>query len=98
MRELFNKNRLWERLQENEFTSFILESRVAPATAGEPAGTLSQMVSYRDLDSNEIARVHQYLRADGSIGGSGKPDPKRVFIEGILYRLVKGQSPKSVLE
>jgi len=47
------------------------------------------MVSYRDASGNEVARVHQYLRPDGTIGASGKPDPKRVFINGTLYRLVK---------
>lgn len=93
MRKLFNDNRLWERLQEGELTSIVLENRPAPSTAGEPAGTLSQMLSYRDRDNNEIARVHQYLRADGSIGASGKPDPKRVFVDGVLYRLVKKPNP-----
>ena len=57
--------------------------------ADEPTCTRSQMISYRSQDSNEIARVHQYLRPDGSIGARGKPDPKRLFEGGILYRLVK---------
>lgn len=68
----------------------VLESRIAPSTAGEPNGTLSQMVSYRDSDNREVARCHQYLRPDGTIGGSGKPDPKRVYLEGTLFRLEKG--------
>ncbi len=89
MRNLFNSNRLWERQQEGEFTIVILESRAAPEPSGEPANTLSQMLSYRDLDDKEVARVHQYVRPDGSIGGKGKPDPKRVFLGGALYRLVK---------
>ncbi len=46
------------------------------------------MVSYRD-GIQEIARVHQYLRTDGTIGASGKPDPKRLYADGKLYRLVK---------
>ena len=94
MRTLFNDNGLWEMVQRGELTSTILESRPAPPDAGQPSGTLSQMLSYRDSDNNEVARVHQYLRPDGSIGGSGKPDPKRVFLEGTLYRLVKNPQPK----
>ena len=94
MRKLFNDNRLWERLQEGEFTSIVLQSRAAPATAGEPAGTLSQMVSYRDSESYEIARVHQYVRPDRSIGAKGRPDPKRLFLDGVLYRLVKNPQAK----
>lgn len=57
--------------------------------ANEPFCTYSQMVSYRDTQNKEIARVHQYLRPDGSIGASEKPDPKRLFEDGVLFRLVK---------
>ena len=93
MRKLFNDNGLWEKLTQGELTSVILESRPAPIDAGQDPGTLSQMLSYRDAGNNELARVHQYLKPDGTIGGKGKPDPKRVFIDGVLYRLVK--NPKA---
>lgn len=52
--------------------------------AKEPLGTVSQMVSYRDSNDDEVARVHQYLRPDGSIAGSGLPDPKRLFEDGFF--------------
>jgi len=42
-----------------------------------------------DADGNEVARVHQYIRLDGSIGLKGKPDPKRLLKDGVLYRLEK---------
>ena len=32
-----------------------------------------------------VAEVHQYVRPDGSLGGSGLPDPKRLYKDGILY-------------
>ena len=39
----------------------------------------------------EVARVHQYLRTDGTLGGSGRrPDPKRLYEDGVLYALKKG--------
>jgi hypothetical protein len=47
------------------------------------------MISYRDRNDDEIARVHQYLRPDGSIGASGLPDPKRLFEDRVLYILEK---------
>jgi hypothetical protein len=50
------------------------------------------MISYQLPDGTEIARAHRYLRTDGTIGASGKPDPKRLVHEGTLYRLVKGDS------
>lgn len=93
MRQIFNENRYWERLQAGEFTAVILESRNAPAEAGQPPQTLSQSISYRDLDGNEVARVHQYLLADGvTLGAGGRPDPKRLFHNGVLYRLIRGQN------
>jgi len=90
MQRKFNEGRYWERLVEGEFTAVIMEHRhPSLMLANEPFCTFSQMVSYRDSQDKEIARVHQYLRPDGSIGASGRPDPKRLFEDGILYRLVK---------
>jgi len=89
MRQFFNDDKLWDKAKSGELTSVILESRNAPEVAQQPPGTLSQSISYRDPDGNEIARIHQYLKPDGNLGGSGQPDPKRLFHDGILYRLIK---------
>jgi hypothetical protein len=89
MRKLFNEGTYVERLACGELLGTVLEQNPAPLRANEPPGTLSQMVSYRDKDDNEVARVHQYLRPDGTIGASGKPDPKRLLHNGTLYRLVR---------
>ena len=43
------------------------------------------MVAYYDVNGNEIVRVHQYLRTDGSFGGSGRPDPKKLRQGDVLY-------------
>jgi len=93
MCEIFNRERYWERLQSGELKAVLLEEHVPQyVTENIPAGTRSQMISYRDADDNEVARVHQYVRPDGTIGASGKPDPKRLLFEGILYRLHKKPS------
>jgi hypothetical protein len=90
MQRRFNEGRYWERTQSGEFTAIVIEDRHPSLTAAnEPYCTYSQMVSYRDTTDTEIARVHQYLRPDGSIGASGRPDPKRLFEDGTLYRLEK---------
>jgi hypothetical protein len=39
------------------------------------------MVVY-ERDGDPIAIVHQYVRPDGQLGGSGRPDPKRVIVVG----------------
>jgi hypothetical protein len=90
MCEKFNSGNYWNRAVSGEFAMVLMADRHPSLTlANEPYCTRSQMVSYRDKMNNEIARVHQYLRTDGSIGASGKPDPKRLFEGGILFRLPK---------
>jgi len=90
MCEIFNREQYWERVQSGEFKAVLLEDRIpAHIEADVPRGTRSQMISYRDVNGDEVARVHQYLKPDGSIGASGKPDPKRLLFNGVLYRLYK---------
>jgi hypothetical protein len=90
MCQKFNDGNYWERAKKGEFNMVVMDDRhPALPLANEPFCTQSQMVSYVDKDGNEIARVHQYLRTNKSIGLSGKPDPKRLFEDGILYRLPK---------
>jgi len=88
MRERFNTGRYRERLHSGEFSAVVMdECKPRADVATEPLGTMSQMVSYRDKDDNEVACVHQYLRPDGTLGASGLPDPKKLFEEGVHYRL-----------
>ena len=101
MRQLFNDGRYFERLQAGELRAVITEDRPAPSGANQPPGTRSQMISYRDVSDKEIARVHQYLKPDGTLGASGKPDPKRLLINNTLFRLAKAkdrQGPATALE
>lgn len=93
MRKIFNDGEYWERSQRGEFSLIILEDRHPALTkANEPFCTRSQMLSYRDKAGYEVARAHQYLRPKGDIGTSGRPDPKRLFKDGELYRLRKAQT------
>lgn len=94
MRQLFNDGRIVERSQSGDLNAIIERSRhPALPLANEPFCTESQQVSYYDADGNEVARAHQYKRTDGTIGLSGKPDPKRLFQDGTLYRLEKSSKP-----
>ena len=94
MRRRFNEASYIERAERGELTVVVLypSDRLAPPEAGQKPGTLSQTISYRDLDGNEVARAHRYLCPDGTIGGSGRPDPKRLLQDGVLYRLVKAHN------
>lgn len=59
--------------------------RCEPPPAGHPNGTLSQIVYYTDRAGNRVAVVHQHLLSDGTIGGSGRPDPKYLRHDGVIY-------------
>jgi hypothetical protein len=85
----FNGGMYWEKTKTGELTEVLLEECVSTLLPNEPGPIRSQSVSYRDTDNQEIARVHQFLRPDGSLAASGRPDPKRLLENGILYRLEK---------
>ena len=91
LRDIFNASGYLERLERCELEAVILEQHhPAPPLAGEPICTWSRSYSLRERKTGvEMARLHQYDRPDGTIGLSGKPDPKRVLKDGVLYRLHK---------
>ena len=61
-----------------------------PERIGEPAGTRSQYIRYVDKQGQWLVEVHRYLRPNGAIGASGKPDPKRIRLPGIIiYAIAK---------
>src|SRR4051812_36036735 len=62
MRTKFNSGNYWQKAKEGELKPVVIEDRhPSLPLACVPFCTYSQMVSYRDGDDNEIARVHQYL-------------------------------------
>lgn len=53
--------------------------------AKEPFCTKSQFITYSDGKNQKVAWAHRYLREDGSLGASGKPDPKKIVLDGTTY-------------
>lgn len=51
----------------------------------EPDGTRSQVIRYYDSNGQWVVTIHQYLRPDGTLGATGKPDPKRLRIGHTIY-------------
>jgi hypothetical protein len=84
LRRLFNDGQYWQRAQQGEFKLEIKRRMTSLAQVGEPPGTVSQIVVYRDESGRAVALVHQYVRSDGSLGGSGRPDPKELLVDGTL--------------
>jgi hypothetical protein len=64
----------------------IADGHPSPELSGERYCTRSQRLLYRDGNGNKIAQAHQYLREDGTIGGTAhQPDPKLILHEGTVY-------------
>jgi hypothetical protein len=88
MRELFSLYRIQERLARGEFSEDVLKETDAAPKYGQRKGTKSQLVAYREFGTGHmIAMVHQFVRPDGKLGASGKPDPKYLKIDGTIYKL-----------
>jgi len=58
----------------------------------EPFCTRSQIVAYVSVTGERVAVVHRYLRRDGTLDGSGMPDPKMLVEAGIVYRTLEGEN------
>lgn len=94
LRAMFNAGRFPERAASGELRAIVSSERhPSSPKAPVPYCTRSQMISYLDRNGKKLAMAHQYLRPDGTLGASGKPDPKRVVHDGVLYYVVA--SPRS---
>ena len=84
---MFNEGRYYERAQAGELVEEVgYNHHPCPPRANQPYCTRSQTVHYVDLEEGrEVAVVHQYLREDGSLGASGRPDPKRICQGTTIY-------------
>lgn len=87
LRRIFNEGRYYERAEAGELAQQVGYNRhPCPPQVREPYCTRSQTVHYIDLElGGRVAMVHQYLRMNGELGASGRPDPKRVLEGGTLY-------------
>ena len=88
IRDIFNQNRYWSRTKGLDFdlVQIVDKSHEVAPDSGEPLGTLTQIISYQTIDGRFVATVHQYRRRDGTLGGSGQPDPKVLVHAGTVYR------------
>ena len=86
---MFNTGKYYERLQAGELVALLQSDRhPSKPAAREPYCTRSQIVHYYEKNSRrltKVAIVHQYVRADGQLGASGLPDPKRLIVGDTIY-------------
>jgi hypothetical protein len=83
---MFNELDLWTLAQQGTLRQKVIYEGKPRAGTKFPKGTKSQVIRYYDpTTGRQVAIVHQYSLPDGSIGASGKPDPKRVVKDGVVY-------------
>jgi hypothetical protein len=95
IRKVFNDNLFYQKTLTGEIKTVLKRnSHLKKPPEGEPYCTHSQIVLYYDQSGLWVALVHQFLRPDGKIGASGKPDPKRlILLDKILA--IKQSDPDS---
>ena len=76
VRAVFNAD-VVPRYLDGELSELTQDSSAAHPVSGQPRGTRSERVVYYD-GGKPVAVAHRFVAPDGSIGGSGLPDPKAV--------------------
>jgi len=87
IRHMFNGSQYPSMITERQLMPKFLRNDhlKKPEDKGEPHCTRSQTIRYSDKAGNWVVEVHQYLREDKTIGGSGRPDPKRLRIGNTVF-------------
>ena len=95
MRRLFNEGRFYEQVVSGELTA-RKENEYNPLIVSEniPLGSRSFETFYYDRHGNVVAQVQRFVTPQGTIGASGKVDPKRLHIKGVTYAIVKKNRPQ----
>jgi len=87
IRQMFNESQYPTMIANGVLTPTFLRNAhlKEPQKAGEPLCTHGQLIRYRDQTGQWVVEVFQYLRPDNTIGGSGRPDPKRLRIGNTVF-------------
>jgi len=70
---------------EGAFTCCLKDSERA-ASVEELPGTTSHVVGLVNAEGTVVCKMHFYLRPDGRLGASGRPDPKWLLEDGVVYQ------------
>ena len=83
---MFNDSTIPDQIKSGKLRKKLMrEGHPSPVRSGQPHCTYSQILSFWDSQGNKVAVCHQYKRPDGTIGGSGKPDPKRIMVGDTIF-------------
>lgn len=85
LRRRFKEGDYSARAERGELKAKIIYDEPPRRGTTLPKGTRSQIVQYEDHAGIVLAKAHRYLLPDGSLGGSGMPDPKMVRQDGDTF-------------
>jgi len=90
LRRLFNEAKFRESLIRRTNQRVDVSINRASAECQQEPGTESHVYDWMEYVPGEdrmrlLATVHQFRRPDGTIGGSGQPDPIVVVVDGVPH-------------
>jgi hypothetical protein len=85
LRAIFDRGRYADRVRSGELEARELVRGRPSLSSAHPDDAISRRVGYYDRNGHELAVVHELVLPDGSVGGSGRPDPVRIEADGIVY-------------
>lgn len=89
IRKLFNEGKYADRAAQGEFTVVPKKSKHPTAPRAKmPVCTRSETLVYLDNKRRAVAIIHQYRLPNGKLGASGRPDPKFLVHEGVVYQVL----------
>ncbi len=88
IRNLFNQSEYPRMIATGQLTRILYKEKPIPIPQrlALPMGTVQQYVRYVDADGKWVVEFHQFRCPDGSLGGSGLPDPKRLRLGSRILR------------
>jgi hypothetical protein len=90
---MFNEGRYWERVQSGELVAIPIHEDTPMADKNQPAGTKTVTYAIRETENGpDLAHAHGFIQPGGTIGASGKIDPKRIWKDGSVYRIIKAKN------
>src|ERR1700728_1498913 len=87
LRAMFNEGQYWEKVRSRELVAVVIHEGMPDPDSGQPSGTITRTYAIRDRDGNDLVHAHAFIQPGWIIGASGRLDPKRIWKDGVLYRI-----------
>ncbi len=87
LRELFNNSPYPRMIEDGTLIGQITDDvpMTNPRKINAPPGARWQYIRYQTRAGERLVDVHRFLLPDGTLGASGRPDPKRMVVFGIVF-------------